>query len=116
MMRRLLSGLAVVAALALVPLSSQAADPPETGLEANGGTAWTRHAEELARLAAADAAPDRVEIGVIGQTEEGRPLHLVRLGEPTPRTAAEARDEPVELHVCSQHGNEPAGRDACLSR
>ena len=116
MMRRLLSGLAVVAALALVPLSSEAADPPQTGFEANGGAAWTTHEEEIAFLQAVDAATDRVEIEVIGQTEEGRPLHLVRLGEPTPRSAAEARTEPVELHVCSQHGNEPAGRDACLSR
>lgn len=116
MMRRLLSAAAVVAALALVPLSSEAADPPQTGFEANGATAWTTHEEELAFLDAVDEASDRVEIEVIGETEGGRPLHLVRLGVPTPRSAAEARDEPVELHVCSQHGNEPSGRDACLSR
>jgi LPXTG-motif cell wall-anchored protein len=116
MMRRLLSALAVVAALALVPLASQAADPPQTGFEASGGAAWTTHEEELAFLAAVDAATDRVEIEVIGHSEDGKPMHLVRLGVPTPRTPAQARTEPVELHMCTQHGNEAAGRDACLSR
>jgi len=114
--RRLLSAVAGLALLVLVPLpQGNAADPPQTGFEANGGTAWTTHEEEQAFLTAVDAATDRVELEVIGQTADGRPLHLVRLGFPRPRSAAVARTEPVELHICTQHGNEAAGRDACLS-
>lgn len=114
--RRLLSAIAGLALVAVLPLQpSSAAPPPQTGFEQNGGTAWTTHEEELAFLKAVDEGSDRVAIDVIGQTAEGRPLHLVRLGHPTPRPAAVARTEPVQMHVCSQHGSEPSGRDACLS-
>ncbi len=114
--RRLLSTLAGLALLVVVPLpSGSAAEPPQTGFEANGGTAWTTHEEELAFLDAVDKGSERVDLEVIGHTEDGKPLHLVRLGYPRPRSAAAARNEPVEMHICTQHGNEAAGRDACLS-
>ncbi|HVE99458.1 MAG TPA: M14 family metallocarboxypeptidase, partial [Mycobacteriales bacterium] len=111
----MLTALAGALLLALAPAPhGVAADPPQTGFEQNGGTAWTTHEEELAFLKAVDDGSDRVQIDVIGRTAEGRPLHLVRLGHPTPRPVSALSAEPVELHVCSQHGNEPAGRDACL--
>ena len=114
--RRLLSALAALALLTVAPLpNGSAEEPPQTGFEANGGTAWTTFEEEVAFLDAVDKATERVALEVVGQTEDGRPIHLVRLGHPRPRPAAEARKEPVELHVCTQHGNEAAGRDACLS-
>ncbi len=114
--RRLLSALAGLALLAVVPLpQGSAAEPPQTGFEANGGTAWTTFEEEIAFLTAVDSATERVELEVIGRTEDGRPLHLVRMGSPRPVSAAVARTRPVELHICTQHGNEAAGRDACLS-
>lgn len=97
-----------------VPAPSRAADPPRTGFEQRNGESWTTHEEELAFLAAVDAASDRVRVEVIGSTVEDRPIHLVVIGEPAPRTAAQARTEPVELHICTQHGNEPAGREGCL--
>ncbi|MFN2525724.1 MAG: M14 family metallocarboxypeptidase, partial [Actinomycetota bacterium] len=43
-----------------------------------------------------------------------RPLHLVRLGHPRPRDPGVVHGEPTILFVCTQHGNEPAGREACL--
>ena len=52
---------------------------------------------------------------MIGRTAQGRPLHLVRLGADRPRKATAVRQEPTLMYVCSQHGNEPAGREACLS-
>jgi hypothetical protein len=111
--RTLLTAL-LLGAATLATAPARAADPPRTGFEENDGAAWTTHEEELAFLTAVDAGSPLVSIEVIGTTEEDRPIHLVRLGSPAPRTAAQARNQPVELHVCSQHGNEPAGREACL--
>lgn len=51
---------------------------------------------------------------MIGKTVQKRPLHLVRIGDPAPRSVSAARTKPVVLFTCSQHGNEPAGREACL--
>jgi LPXTG-motif cell wall-anchored protein len=107
---------ACVAVMCVAPVAVDAADPPVTRFEATDGAAWTTHQQELAFLAAVDALSARMSMEVIGRTEKGRPLHLVRLGSPAPATAAQARTRPTQLHVCSQHGNEPAGREACLIR
>lgn len=112
--RRTLLAVALVAASAFVPPGATAADPPRTGFEERNGTSWTTHEEELAFLAAVDAGSPHASVEVIGKTVQDRPLHLVRLGAPAPKTVAQARSQPVELHVCTQHGNEPAGREACL--
>ena len=50
----------------------------------------------------------------IGRTLADRPLHLVVLGDPAPVTSAAAHDRPTVMFTCSQHGNEPAGRETCL--
>ncbi|MGH2740599.1 MAG: M14 family metallopeptidase [Actinomycetota bacterium] len=87
---------------------------PETGFEERGGADWTTHEEEVEFLEAVDRESDRIEIDEIGRTLGDRPLHLAQLGDPAPRTARQARTKPTALFVCSQHGNEPAGREACL--
>lgn len=76
----------------------------------------TSHAGELSFVAAVDQASDRVEVDIIGTTKQGRPLQLVRIGHPTPAPLALALRRPTTLFVCTQHGNEPAGREACLQR
>jgi hypothetical protein len=53
---------------------------------------------------------------VIGKTKGGKPLHLVRIGFPKPAPRGKALNRPTTLFVCTQHGNEPAGREACLIR
>jgi len=105
---------AFVAASALAPASSAAVAPPQTGFEKTDGAAWTTHEEELEFLAEVDAMSERLSVSVIGKTKEGRPLHLVKLGNPAPHARATAHGQPTILYVCSQHGNEPAGREACL--
>ncbi|MEV7423471.1 MULTISPECIES: M14 family metallopeptidase [unclassified Streptomyces] len=107
--------LAVTAAAFIAPLvtmpAQAAATPatdaaPRTGFEANGGARWTSQPQEqefLSEVARGSAA----QLTTIGTTKQGRPLQLVDLG---------ARHAPVTvLLVCSQHGNEPSGREACLS-
>ncbi|GAA3772189.1 M14 family metallocarboxypeptidase [Streptomyces phyllanthi] len=81
--------------------------PPRTGFEQTNGARWTSQPEEREFLTAVDRASDRVSITRIGTTEQDRPLRLVRIGtRPTTRTV---------LLICSQHGDEPSGREACLT-
>src|SRR5688500_11583613 len=86
----------VLAALALALVASVAAstagaspvpgrgEPPQTTFEKTNGETWTGHKDELEFLAEVDRLSKRVEIDVIGKTDKGRPLHLVRLGYPHP--------------------------------
>ncbi|MEU3896635.1 M14 family metallocarboxypeptidase [Streptomyces sp. NPDC045251] len=82
-------------------------EPPRTGFEKTNGARWTTQPEEQALLAAADRASDRVDVDRIGTTKQNRPLQLVTIGRPTAPNKV--------LLVCSQHGDEPSGREACLS-
>jgi predicted deacylase len=100
--------IAAALAVPLLPSPALAADtPPRTGFEQSDGARWTSQAEEGDFLAAVDRASDRVTVTRIGTTKQDRPLRLVRIGDrPTSRTV---------LLVCSQHGDEPSGREACLT-
>ena len=109
----------LVAALmagAMTPVLAAKVEPPRTEFEESEGAEWTSHDGELAFVAAVDKASDRVEVDIIGTTKQGRPLQLVRIGHPTPAPRAVALRRPTTLFVCTQHGNEPAGREACLQR
>ncbi|GGT11856.1 M14 family metallopeptidase [Streptomyces purpureus] len=81
--------------------------PPRTGFETSGGARWTSQPEEWEFLAAVDRGSDRVSARTIGTTVQGRPLQLLTIG--SGRTAS------TMLLICSQHGDEPSGREACLS-
>jgi Zinc carboxypeptidase len=102
---------AMIAAALAAPLLSNpahAADiPPRTGFEQTGGARWTSQPEEQDFLTAVDRTSDRLSITRIGTTKQDRPLPLIRIGtRPTTRTV---------LLVCSRHGDEPSGREACLT-
>ncbi|SFR24127.1 Zinc carboxypeptidase [Lentzea waywayandensis] len=95
----LIAVLTAVSSLVAVP--AVAAPEPRTGFELTGK--WTTEAEEQAYLRATG-----LPVSEIGVTAQGRPVQLVRVGSRSART--------VVLFICSQHGDEPAGREACLIR
>lgn len=98
---------AALAAPLLAAPAQAAPAPPRTGFERSDGARWTTQPEEQTFLKAVDRGSERVSMSAIGATKQGRPLQLVRIG--THRTANTA------LLICSQHGDEPSGREACLT-
>lgn len=108
-MRRVLvlAAAALTASLVTAPAARADDSPPRTGFEQSDGARWTTQPEEQRFLAAVDRASSRVSVSRVGTTEQDRPIRLVRIGTgSTPHTT---------LLVCSQHGDEPSGREACLS-
>ncbi|CAM5341266.1 M14 family metallopeptidase [Streptomyces canus] len=98
---------ALVASLVAIPAEATET-PPRTGFEQSNGARWTSESEERDFLTEVDRASSRVSLSRIGTTKQGRPLHLVQVG------ARHATDK--VLLVCSQHGDEPSGREGCLTQ
>jgi hypothetical protein len=66
--------------------------------------------DQEAALVAALSQTARVDVDVLGQTVQGRPLRLLRIGIPPPA----ADDQAALFLVGALHGDEQAGRDALL--
>ncbi|ARF58589.1 carboxypeptidase [Streptomyces gilvosporeus] len=105
----------LAAALPAAPAGAAGTRLPRTGFEISHGARWTGQSEEQSFLAAVDRATPRVRIDRIGTTRQGRPLRLVRIGAPAPESPQDVRRGNSVLLICSQHGDEPSGREACLS-
>ncbi|MFE4175636.1 M14 family metallocarboxypeptidase [Streptomyces sp. NPDC056909] len=99
---------ALVTSLAAVPAQATTSPaPPRTGFETNGGADWTSQPQEQQFLKAVDRGSERATLTTIGTTKQDRPVQLVRIGARHAATTV--------LLVCSQHGDEPSGREACLT-
>jgi hypothetical protein len=101
------------------PVAGETQEPtgPEqylTGFELSDGASWTLHEDEVEVVEAIAAASDRVRLDTIGETHEGRPMHLATLGYPRPRAPEQIADSPSVFIMCSIHGGERSGREACL--
>ena len=87
---------------------------PETGFESRGDEGTTTNDEELAFLDEVATASPRVAVSAVGDSSQGRPLNLVRLGHPMPMAEEVIAESSNVLVVGGQHGNEPAGREMAL--
>ncbi|MFD9931872.1 M14 family metallocarboxypeptidase [Streptomyces massasporeus] len=98
---------ALTASLVAAPAQAAGDTQPRTGFERSNGARWTTQPEEQDFLEAVDRSSGRVSLTRFGTTKQDRPLRLVRIGH---RPSANK-----VLLVCSQHGDEPSGREACLT-
>ncbi|MEU1913031.1 M14 family metallopeptidase [Streptomyces massasporeus] len=98
---------ALTASLVAAPAQAATDTPPRTGFEQSNGARWTTQPEEQDFLEAVDRAGARVSMTRFGTTKQDRPLQLVRIGNRPSSNKV--------LLVCSQHGDEPSGREACLT-
>ncbi|MET9814620.1 MULTISPECIES: M14 family metallocarboxypeptidase [unclassified Streptomyces] len=104
----ILAAAALAGSLVAVPArATTTGPPPRTGFEESDGARWTTQPEEQDFLKAVDRSSSRVSLTRIGTTKQGRQLQLVRIGT-RPNTG-------TVLLVCTQHGDEPSGREACLT-
>ncbi|GAK09260.1 M20/M25/M40 family metallo-hydrolase [Geomicrobium sp. JCM 19038] len=86
--------------------------PPTTGFEDRNQEHWSTFDEEINFLNELSES-DLASYSEVGQTVEGRPIHLVRIGDQT-LTDEEVAEGRNMLVVATQHGNEPAGREMAL--
>jgi hypothetical protein len=103
-----------VCSLALCAAAAAPAAAQQTGFEASGGATWTTFAQEQAYLAQLDAEQERLRVRQIGVTVQGRPIHVVQVDAERPRPLERVARRSSVLFVCTQHGDEPSGREACL--
>ena len=95
---------------------AQAPDRPQTPFEAAGRKRWTTHDEELEFfdfLRSDAGVRNRFHFEQIGTTEQLElPLHLFAFGTDASGDIASPASRPTVYVLCTQHGNEPAGREA----
>ncbi|HLR84368.1 MAG TPA: M14 family zinc carboxypeptidase [Nocardioidaceae bacterium] len=84
-----------------------------TPFEASNGKNWTTVDQSLRFHRQLDGESDRVTLERAGRSGDGRPLQLVTVGADD-SDQRDTADDSVAMFNCSIHGNEPAGREACM--
>src|SRR3954465_13099616 len=83
---------------------------------ASNSSTYTSDVEEADYTARLDAASDRVRVVELARTLENRPMNMFIIGYPKPPdTAAEIAAMPTYMLNCNVHGNEPSGRESCMT-
>ncbi len=83
---------------------------------ATGANTYTSDVEEADFTARLDAASDRVRVVNLAHTIENRPMNMFIIGYPKPPdTAAAISAMPTYMLNCNVHGNEPSGRESCMT-
>lgn len=119
--------IATVAVLAFLPLQAANARPPlerfadlpitiDTPAFANGKRDFTTDAEMAQFIARLDLQTDHMIWRVLGKTPGGRDMHALLFTADGKASAFEMalNRKPVVWIIGQQHGNEPAGGEACL--
>ena len=91
-----------------------AEDLPTTGFEDRDGSSWTTLEEEIEFLNKVAALSDRVRITQEGTSVLGKPIYLIRVGNPLLTDEAIANGRNIFI-MGTPHGNEPAGREMSLT-
>ena len=98
------------------PAFAQAAEKPQTPFEAGGKSGWTTKEDEwefFDFLRRDLGVRNRFHFEQIGTTEQLElPIHLFAFGTDRTGDIAAPGTRPTVYVLCSQHGNEPAGREA----
>lgn len=89
-------------------------DLPTTGFEDRDGQEWTTFEEEQEFLSEVEELSERVTVEQIGESVEGRPLHLIKVGYPSPPSDEDIASGRNIFIMGTQHGNEPSGREMSL--
>lgn len=121
------AGMAIAGAIAAPAPSAQASEsddlraalkatdsPLRTPFEKSNGARWTSFEQWLDFWSGLDAASDRVEVDRVGSSGQGRPIHAITIGHPTPPSVRTQAQGSVFMLNCSIHGDEPSGREACM--
>src|SRR3954469_811185 len=87
-----------------------------TAWESRTTSTYTSDVEEADFTARLDAASDRMRVVELARTLENRPMNMFIIGYPKPPdTAAEISAMPTYMLNCNVHGNEPSGRESCMT-
>src|SRR3954453_20864018 len=87
-----------------------------TAWESRTTSTYTSDVEEADFTARLDAASDRMRVVELARTLENRPMNMFIIGYPKPpETAAAISAMPTYMLNCNVHGNEPSGRESCMT-
>src|SRR3954469_1569605 len=87
-----------------------------TAWEQRTTSTYTSDVEEADFTSRLDAASDRVRVVELARTRENRPMNMFIIGYPKPPdTAAAISAMPTYMLNCNVHGNEPSGRESCMT-